>query len=204
MSIELKDQLDYIEKSSQKVTKYFALSFVILGPIFIILNLFNPNNFMVPLIISTIIATVGYLAHVFNKHSLGQKITLGGFLMIIYYGAYYSSSAPILSLASLIIVASVLSENRKLPHIIITLTMLVTVALVLLGRMTLEQTIIQPYNISLTNTIQASVLINICAYVIAIYIQRILIKTIVVQKKQYEQLQDLQKIMGYRGCFLEL
>lgn len=195
MSTELKDQLDYIEKSSEKVTQYFSLAFVILGPIFIVLNFIYPSNLMLPLVIATVIAIAGYLSHVFNKHSLGQKITLGGFLLIIYYGAYYSSSAPILSLASLIIVASVLSRNKKLPHIFIASTMFVTAALVVMGRMTIEQTIIQPYNISLTNTIQASVLINICAYVIAIYIQRILIKTIVVQKKQYNQLQDLQKIM---------
>lgn len=195
MSRILQDQLDAIADSRQKVTKYLSLTFVFIGSILILLNFVYPTNFFLPLVLATLIGLFAYLSHQFISRSVGELITIWGFQLIIYYGAYYISSAILLSLSSLVIIASVFLENKKQPHLLFISNIIVTIIFVLTGTLTIQQTIIEPYKISLSNNVQGAIVALVLSYVISIYIQRILIRTIEIQKKQYQELKEMQKII---------
>lgn len=190
-----KDQEEYIVKIKIRMTNFFVLTLLFVGIINLAASLSIDSMAKYTSIFTIILGLFTYFIMYKKQFQMAERIVLYGTAVILTFGAYVSQSAStFMPLGILIIISSFYGYDRDSLYLFIFSIGFMTYQLII-GKFTFTQTIIQPYGISLVNNVQILIGILPASYAVAYLIRKVLIKTINLQQKQYQQLIEAQELM---------
>lgn len=190
---KFQDDQKEIMKFKNRITITLAYIICSSGFTVLLLNIANPSN---ALYSSASIFFLGLICVILTSLKKFQSATfleIIGTTIIIIIMSYFQGSAYVFSMVSIFIIISAIYEQMYLSHILFYLSLIFMLIYVGIGRFTLSQTLIEPFDIALVNNIQVSLPIIILSYVLSYIIKNTFIKTINIQREQYKKLEQSQQ-----------
>ncbi|MCY3415091.1 MAG: response regulator [Candidatus Heimdallarchaeota archaeon] len=191
MSKDTSISLDFKNQISLTISLVVVLLCILLIPIY----LTTGTSQTLTLYLLLTAGIINLIAYYFKKYRFTQLNATISVTILIMIRSYIHQSAMILAFIGLIIMLAAVFEDKKLIHIIFTISVLYIIYGLSIGMFTLGLTFPEGGKIPLVNNIQVSLPILISSYIISLLVLNRYIKTISLQEKEFIKLQEAQDIL---------
>lgn len=173
-----------IDQYRNKVTFLIAIILFSLSVIGVLISIYFKSNTIRPTILSSMVGLILIFLIVLKKYDWAYFTVVFGSFFVILYGTYVTKSGSALSMVGVLLIFSSIFGSIEYTIFIFVVTIIFIGLMVITNNFTINQTLISPYNIALVNNIQSTAIIIPMSFLISLYINYVLRKTIAFQNEQ--------------------